>query len=163
MSEWRRIGEIEAASGTTHLLASTLVRGQTFHVMRTPSMPSGSMFAISAIRSVGGIIELWRVRKERLYHWWGLKPFGVDRWWIWWCLCSGLGQRFFSFYTSSSNRYSYQNLRTEQWCSFPNQTNWYREIGYLYYFGLYIFELIFCLIKPYILTLKFWFIKYKIM
>jgi hypothetical protein len=40
---------MDAASGITHLLASTLVRGQAFHVMRTPSRPSGSVLAISDI------------------------------------------------------------------------------------------------------------------
>lgn len=72
MSEWRRIGEMEAARGTTHLLASTLVRGQTFQVMRTPSMPSGSMFAISAIGSdrIGSVIELWRRGVRGSYELW---------------------------------------------------------------------------------------------
>lgn len=43
-----RIRWIEAAIGITHLLASTFVRGQAFHVMRTPSIPSTSVWAISA-------------------------------------------------------------------------------------------------------------------
>lgn len=47
MSGCERIGEMEAASGITHLEASTLVRGQTFHGIRTPSIPSGSVLAIS--------------------------------------------------------------------------------------------------------------------
>ena len=38
---------MEAASGITHLLASTFVRGHTFQLIRTPSIPSGSVFAIS--------------------------------------------------------------------------------------------------------------------
>lgn len=47
MSGCERIGEMEAARGITHLEASTLVRGQTFHGIRTPSIPSGSVLAIS--------------------------------------------------------------------------------------------------------------------
>ncbi|KOM41068.1 hypothetical protein LR48_Vigan04g126600 [Vigna angularis] len=47
-----RVGADEvtvAARGMTHLLDSTLVRGLTFHVMRTPSTPLGSGLAISNI------------------------------------------------------------------------------------------------------------------
>jgi hypothetical protein len=47
ISECGRIGEIDAAKGITHLDASTLVLGQLFHVIRTESMPSGSVFGIS--------------------------------------------------------------------------------------------------------------------
>jgi len=44
-----RIGEIEAAIGITHLLASTFVLGHAFHVIRTPSIPSGSAAAAVAM------------------------------------------------------------------------------------------------------------------
>ncbi|GKB88721.1 hypothetical protein Tco_0960993 [Tanacetum coccineum] len=40
-----RISDIDAAIGITHLLASNFVCGH--HVMRTPSIPSGSVLAIS--------------------------------------------------------------------------------------------------------------------
>lgn len=47
---------MQAASGITHLLASTFERGQTFHVIRTPSIPSRSVFAVSAI--VGSLDQI---------------------------------------------------------------------------------------------------------
>ncbi|MFS7907721.1 hypothetical protein Hanom_Chr01g00074661 [Helianthus anomalus] len=60
MREWGRIGEIEAAIGMTHLLASTLVRGQAFQVMRTPSMPSGSVMGVS-VDMIGARSELFEL------------------------------------------------------------------------------------------------------
>lgn len=50
-----RIGEIEAAIGITHLLASTFVFGHEFHVIRTPSIPSGS--AAAAVAMSDAIVE----------------------------------------------------------------------------------------------------------
>ena len=43
----RRIGEMKAANGITHLLASTFVCGHTFQLTRTPSIPTRFVFAIS--------------------------------------------------------------------------------------------------------------------
>lgn len=50
-----RTGQMEAASGTTQRLASTLDRGQAFHVRRTASGPSGSAGAEAAERSAAMI------------------------------------------------------------------------------------------------------------
>ena len=54
ISGWDRIGDTQAASGITHLLASTFVRGHAFNVIRTPSIPSGSPISI-AIADRSGI------------------------------------------------------------------------------------------------------------
>ena len=47
MSRWGWIGEMEAVSGITHLLASTFVHVHTFQLIRTPLIPSRFVFAIS--------------------------------------------------------------------------------------------------------------------
>ena len=59
----------------THLLASTFVRGQAFQVMRTPSIPSGSVVAISVDILAGKMEDFGGVVMEDL----GIEKLGFER------------------------------------------------------------------------------------